>query len=209
MKKVYLIIILLTFISTSQAQLIRGYGLKAGVTGSSQEWDYNYLTDFTPETRWGINVGVFSEFLNIPYFSLVAEMNYVQKGMKDKIAITTPENPDTGEFIEWDTRVDYINLSALGKIRIDFELLTPYLIIGPKCDFEINKISSIDGAKIVEDNFNEIMYGFKIGIGSEIKFDSFNLLAEILYDYDINHLYDGEYLTVNSGSFDFRIGISL
>jgi len=53
------------------------------------------------------------------------------------------------------------------------------------------------------------MYGFKIGVGSEFKFDSFNLLAEILYDYNFNDLYKGEYLTVTSDSFDFRIGISL
>ena len=51
------------------------------------------------------------------------------------------------------------------------------------------------------------MYGIKIGIGSEIELGTFNLLAEILYDYNFNDLYEGEYLTVTSDSFDFRIGI--
>jgi hypothetical protein len=203
----YLILIFIFFVSTSQAQLIRGYGFKAGVTSSNQDWDYNYLKDFTPETRWGINVGIFSEFLNIHYFSLVAELNYVQKGMKDEIAIITPQSPDPTKFITWDTRVDYLNLSALGKFRYEFQSFIPYILLGPKIDFQINEETSPESVNVVANNFNEFMYGFKVGVGSEIKFVSFSLSVEILYDYNINHLYEGEYLTVNSDSFDFRIGI--
>jgi hypothetical protein len=208
MKIIYLILFTLFIISTSQAQLIRGYGLKAGVTSSSQHWDYTWLHDFTQETRWGLNVGVFSEFLNIPYFSIVTELNYVQKGMKEVLPVTTITNPDgTGEYVTWDTRVDYLNLSALGKLRLDFNLFTPYILFGPKIDFEINQENSLGSANEVEENFNKVMYGLKIGIGSEVKFDSFSLLAEILYDYNFNDLYEDEYLTVTSDSFDFRIGI--
>jgi len=208
MKIIYLVLIPLVIISTSQAQLIKSYGFKIGATSSSQDWDYTQLTDFTPETRWGINVGVFTEFLNIPYFSLVTELNYIQKGMKEDVPVTTVTNPDgTGEYITWDTRVDYLNISALGKFRLDFSLFTPYIVIGPKLDFEINQEHSLGFTDVVEENFNEVMYGFKIGIGSEVKFEFFSIIAEILYDYNFNDLYEGEYLTVTSDSFDFRIGI--
>ena len=208
MKIIYLVLIPLVIISTSQAQLIRSYGFKIGATSSSQDWDYTQLTDFTPETRWGINVGVFSEFFNSPYFSLVTELNYVQKGMKEEVPVSSVINPDgTGEYITWDTRIDYINLSAFGKLRLNFDPLTPYILIGPKMDFQINLENSMDVLNVVEENFNEVMYGFKIGIGSEVKFEFFILLAEILYDYNFNDLYEGEYLTVTSDSFDFRIGM--
>ena len=212
MNIIYLILFTLLIISTSQAQLIRGYGLKAGVTSSSQDWDYtiDWLSDFdfTPETRWGINVGVFSEFFNIPYFSLVTELNYIQKGMKEDVPVTTVTNPDgTGEYITWDTRVDYLNLSALGKLRIELSLFIPYILLGPKIDYEINQENSLGMTNVVEENFNEVMYGFKIGIGSEVKLSNINLLAEILYDYNFNDLYENENLTVTSDSFDFRIGI--
>jgi hypothetical protein len=60
---------------------------------------------------------------------------------------------------------------------------------------------------VVEENFNEVMYGLKVGMGSEVHFDSFSLLAEILYDFNINDLYENENLTVTLDSFDFRIGI--
>lgn len=209
MKFIYLALILLVIISTSQAQLIRSYGFKVGATSSSQEWDYNnYLPELNPDSRWGFNFGVFSEFLDSPYFSLVTELNYIQKGMKKDLPITTVTNPDgTGEYGTWDTHIDYFKLSALGKLRLDFSLFTPYIVIGPKVDFEINQEHSLGLFNIFEENFNEVMYGFKIGIGSEVKFESFSLLAEILYDYNFNDLYEGEYLTVRSDSFDFRIGI--
>jgi hypothetical protein len=209
MKKVYLIIILLFFISSSQAQLIRGYGVKIGATISNQKWDYNnYLPELNPESRWGFNVGVFSEFFNSPYLSLITELNYVQKGMKKDLPVSTITNPDgTGEFITWDTRIDYLNLSALGKLRLDFNPLIPYILLGPKIDFQINLDNSMGLLNVVEKNFNEVMYGLKVGIGSEVQFDSFSLLTEILYDYNINELYKNENLTVTLDSFDFRLGI--
>lgn len=210
MKKIYLIIILFTFISSSHPQCLRSYGVKIGATIANEDWDSSQLpTDFEPDSRWGLNLGVFTEFINIPYFSLVTELNYVQKGMiEEDIPVTTITNPDgTGEYVTWDTRVDYLNFSALGKLRLDFSLFTPYLVIGPKVDFEINLENSLGSANDVEDNFNKIMYGVKLGGGTEVKLASFSLLAEILYDYNFNDLYENENLIVTASSVDFRIGI--
>jgi hypothetical protein len=209
MKFILSFLIILCFALTLQAQIISGYGLKIGATSSGQEWDYKYLNDFTPETRWGINVGVFAELFKIPYFNLVAELNYVQKGMKDELKVTTPQSPDTGEYITWDTRIDYINISALGKLRLELSKFVPYVLLGPKVDFEINDKTSPESTNSVAENYNEVLFGFKTGIGCEIKFNSISVLAEILYDYNFNNLYDGEYLTVTSDSFDFRLGILL
>lgn len=208
MKIIYLILLLIFFVSTSHAQLIRGYGFKAGATLASEDWDYKQLNvNFNPDSRWGLNLGVFSEFLNIPYFSVVAELNYVQKGMKIVLPVTTISNPDgTGEYYNYDSRIDYLNLSALGKLRFNFDLFTPYIVIGPKVDFEINNVNSYGSANEVEENFNDVMYGIKVGGGAEIKLTSFSLLTEIIYDYNFNDLYENEHLIVTASSVDF-IGI--
>jgi opacity protein-like surface antigen len=209
MKIIYLLLLLLFFISTSQAQLIRGYGVKIGATLSKENWDYkDWEIDFKPDSRWGLNVGIFGEFLNIPYFSVVTEFNYVQKGMTAEILVRTVPNPDvTGEYFNYDSRIDYLNLSALGKLRFDFALFTPYILIGPKVDFEINNVNSFGEANEVEEKFIEIMYGIKVGGGAEIKLSDFRLLAEIIYDYNFNDLYENEHLIVTASSVDFRIGI--
>lgn len=210
MKKFFLALIIFSFISTSQAQIVRGYGFKLGTTIANQDWKYISSLNITlnPDNRMGLNVGVFVELLNNPFLSIVTEVNYIQKGMKKDVEKTTVSNPDgTSEFITWDTRVDYINLSAFGKFRLNLGIVSPYVIAGPKIDFEINKVFSLNEANVVEKNFNKNRIGFRVGIGTEINLISLNLLAEILYDADFNELYENENLKVNSNSIDLRVGL--
>lgn len=215
MKKICFVVALIIFISSSQAQIIRGYGLKVGATISNQEWEYSKESglsgsSFDTDNRFGFNIGIFSEFLNIPFVSIVTELNYIQKGMKKELPVTTVTQPDgTGEFVTWDTRVDYINISAFGKLRFNVGLFSPYILLGPKIDFEIKKTNSLGSVNVVEEGFNKNRFGFKVGIGTEINLLSFTLLAEILYDADFNELYENKNLKVNSNSFNFRVGIML
>ncbi|GBD87532.1 hypothetical protein BMS3Abin03_01466 [bacterium BMS3Abin03] len=130
--------------------------------------------------------------------------------MKEEIPVSTVTQPDgTGEFVTWNTRVDYINISAFGKLRFNAGLFMPYILLGPKIDFEINKVNSLGPVNVVEENFKKNRFGFKVGIGTEINLLSLNLIAEILYDTDFNELYENENLKVNSNSFDLRVGIIL
>jgi opacity protein-like surface antigen len=215
MKKICFVVALIFVVSSSQAQIIRGYGLKVGTTISNQDWEYSNTSglshlSFDSDNKIGLNIGIFSEFLNFPFISIVTELNYIQKGMKKEILVTTVTQPDgTGEFATWDTRVDYINISVFGKLRFNVGLFAPYALLGPKIDFEINKTNSLGSINIVEKGFNKNRIGFKVGIGTEINLLSFSLLAEILYDADFNELYKNENLNVNSNSFDFRVGIIL
>lgn len=215
MKKEWLMLVLLFVVSDAQAQIIRGYGLKFGTTISNQEWEYSQASGFSnssfdTDNRIGFNIGIFSEFLDIPFISIVTELNYIQKGMKKEIPVTTIYQPlGTGEFVTWNTRIDYINISAFGKFRFNMGLFAPYVLIGPKIDFEINKINSLETVNVVEENFNKNRFGFKVGIGTEINLLSLNLLAEILYNKDFNELFENENLKVNSNSFDLRVGIIL
>ena len=215
MKRLFLALILFTLISTSHAQFIRGYGIKVGTTISNQDWQYSFssgLSDlsFEPDNRVGLNIGVFLELLNVPLISIVTEVNYDQKGMKQEILVVTEPPPNvTGEYITWGTRVDYISIAALGKVRFSIGIFTPYILLGPKIDFEINIVNSFGAVNEVEENFNKNIFGFKVGVGTEINLLSINLLAEILYDADFNELYENQNLKVDSNSLELRIGLML
>lgn len=210
MKK-FLIIIAVIFLYTStQAQFVRGYGIKIGATMSSHDWDYSSRIpgiDFNSDNRLGLNIGVYAELLNVPYISIVTELNYIQKGMEIDVPVTTSNNPDAIGNVTWDTRLDYINLTALGKFRLNYLLLSPYIIAGPKVDFEINKSFSELSARDVEDEYEKSRVGFKVGIGTEVKLLTFNLLAEVVYDADFNELFENENLKINTNSFDIRVGL--
>jgi len=194
----------------THAQLIRGYGLKLGATISNQYWEYSPSSRFEMEfeNRVGFNVGLFAEFFNIPTFSIVTEVNYVQKGMKKEVVIRTVFQPEgNGEYATWDTRIDYLNLSSLGKIRLDFDIIRPYIVIGPKFDINIKYKSTLGTAESIEESYNNNRVGYKMGIGTEIQLTSFNLLLEILYDSDFNELFKNQHLEITSNSIEVRCGL--
>lgn len=208
MKKIFFILTLIIFVSASHAQFIRGYGLKAGTTIANQNWEFSGIPGADFDNRVGLNIGIFAEFLNVPFISIVAEVNYLQKGMKEDVPVTTMTQPDgTGEFITLDTRVDYINISALGKLRINTGLFTPYILLGPKLDFEINNRTTIGSHFSYKENFKKNIFGLKVGAGTEINLLPVGLLVEFVYDADYNAVYETPYLKVNSKSYDLRIGI--
>lgn len=210
MKKSIFVILFLLGYSILSAQFVRSYGIKAGMTISNQTWDYSVSgLNFKPEDRTGLNIGVYMELLDIPLISIVTELNYIQKGMSIDIPRTTSNNPNSNDFVKWDTRIDYLNIAALAKLRFNYGILTPYLVIGPKVDYEIGKSFSDVNAQEVEDSFKKERLGAKVGLGTEINFLPIEFLVEILYDADFNELYDNSNLKVSSDSFDLRIGIKL
>ena len=212
---IYFIFSIIIFVPNSQAQIIRGYGLKVGTTISNQDWEYFNspglrYPSIHSDNRTGLNIGIFSEFLNLPHISILTELNYIQKGMKKDIPVRTVTQPEgTGELINWDIRVDYINLSAFGKLKFNVGSFAPYVLLGPKIDFEISKIISLGWENNVENDFNKNRFGFKAGIGTELNLFAFSLLAEFVFDADFNELYENQNLKIKSNSFDLRIGIIL
>jgi opacity protein-like surface antigen len=211
MKKLILFFVLL-FITTStiNAQFLRGWGIKVGATFAKQDWEYSSLSSdlMNPDKRTGLNAGIFAEFLKAPVFSIVGELNYVQKGFKDTFIQTTATNPDgVGVESDYNLRVDYINISALAKLRYDLGIIRPYIVVGPKVDFEISKVLSLDIIDEVSNSFKKERLGLKVGFGTEINLITTTLLAEFIYDADFNALYDQQNLKVNTNSFDLRLGI--
>jgi hypothetical protein len=77
-------------------------------------------------------------------------------------------------------------------------------MLGPKIDFEIDKVSSLDFEVPTED---KNILGLKVGIGTEVNLFALNLLAEILYDADFTALYETANLRIDSNSYDLRVGI--
>lgn len=202
MKKLFVCLIVFAITATAvNAQLVRGWGLKAGATFSKQEWDYT-SSPGDPEKYdgTGLNIGAFVELLNNPLLTIVTEANYVQKGAESNVTIPLP-GPDAE--VKSDKRIDYINFAALAKVRINLGIIKPYVLAGPKIDFEIEKTNS----EPFQDNFQKGRWGFKVGVGSEVNILPINLFAEILYDADFNDLYNNQNLHINTSSVDLRVGI--
>lgn len=203
MKKLVIIFVMIA-ISSTYSQFIKSYGLKVGGTISHQEWSVILPGDFTKDDKLGINVGVFAEFISMPIFSLMTEMNYVQKGFESKYL-----NIDNGfvSFPTWKLRIDYLNISLLAKSKIVLGIVSPYLFVGPRIDLELGRTSSIPNN--VNYDFEKSMVGLKLGIGSELEIFQIKFLTEFIYDYGFGDLNKRENIEVKSNSIDFRLGIFL
>jgi DNA-binding protein YbaB len=198
MKK-FILLFLIVFISgVSQAQLLRGAGIKLGLTIANQDWDHTIIA-VDPNSRAGFNIGVFAEFLDMPVFSVVAELNYVQKGVSDL------EAEIADQLFDGSVRLNYLNISALGKLRMDFIAVSPYLVAGPKLDIELSRDAVVNN--LVIDNFKKERLGFKIGLGTEIHLMFASVLVEVLYDADFNELYNRNNLSISTRSYDIRLGV--
>jgi hypothetical protein len=198
MKKLLILLFIFSIVSINHAQEFRGMGLKVGATLTSQEWDYS-LGSIDPDNRMGFNIGVFAEFFDLQFFSVVGEVNYVQKGL------TNLEGIVAETLLGGDVRLNYLNLAALAKLRFNYVVFSPYIVAGPKIDIELNREAAIEN--LVVSNFSKERVGFKLGIGTELDLKSVILLAEFLYDADFNELYNENNLVIDSKSYDFRIGI--
>jgi len=203
MKKLVIIFVMIA-ISSTYSQFIKSYGFKVGGTISHQDWSVTLPGDFTKDDKLGMNVGAFAEFFNMPIFSLITEINYVQKGFESKYL-----NIVNGfvSFPSWKLRIDYLNISLLAKSKMGLGIFSPYIFVGPRIDFELSRTSSISNN--VNYDFEKSMVGLKLGIGSEIEIFQIKFLTEFIYDYGFGDLNKRENIEVKSNSIEFRLGMFL
>ena len=66
---------------------------------------------------------------------------------------------------------------------MEFGTFVPYLIAGPRIDFEINDNITVDGPRgEARKTFRKQLFGFKIGLGTEVDLPTIRLLIDIVYD---------------------------
>lgn len=193
----------------AQGQLVRGWGVKVGAVTATESWDYTVNINFPADRRWGLDVGAFIEFLDVPLISVLGEVHYIQKGFSQTLPVTTAAQPDgTGEYITMKPRVDYISIPVLAKVRFDLGLISPYVIAGPRFDFLVGK--DPQGYDAVLDNFKSGDVGISVGAGTEVLLPILPpLLAEFRYSPSFSEAYNSNALTVKNESFELLLGVRL
>ena len=211
---IFLVLLIFDF-STSNAQLIRDYGIKIGVTSTNQNWNWSSETGViaNSKSRQGFDGSLFIEWLDIPFISLITEINYIQKGSEvtTNVMVTTAQNPDgAGQYYGYSTRINYLSIPILAKLRISGELLTPYILLGPRFDFKLssNSSSDIGSAPIYEYKNNDLGGTFGIGLELRQALLPIHLGAEFRYSPSFQYCYSVKYLSVKNSSLEFLLVLS-
>ena len=120
------IFLIILSVSFADSQILKAYGIKVGAAAATQTFDYSINFSLPTENRWGLDIGGFAEFFQIPYFSLLTEVHYIQKGYSNTVQESTPAQPaGTGKSITIRPRLDYLSIPVLGKVRFETDVVTP------------------------------------------------------------------------------------
>ena len=198
------------FMINSNAQFIKNYGVKIGIVTSDQ-YTRNHIPDSAidpilssgpTKNLIGFCIGLYSEFLDYSPFNLVFEGNYIQKGFRTE---WTSYDLSSGKDVTYNykTKFDYLNISLLAKLKILNGAISPYLLFGPRLDFEIANMDSY------YDIYNKFLPGLVVGAGSEITIYKIKILTELTYDSNFGNLYNDSNITIKSESYQFKLGFIL
>lgn len=199
----FIVLSLLITATSAQAQSLRGYGLKAGLTSASVST--NMFAEGI-ERREGIAAMVFAEGLTRGRFTLVGELGYAQRGYSDPVEQRGPEGEAIG--IEDDgTRFDYLSAAALAKLRYPGGTLEPYAVAGPRVDVLLGGNPS---AALIE-SYDRVAAGGTLGLGVEAgqTFVPVPVFLEARYHFDVTNSLSCCPRDMRNRAFDVLLGIRL
>lgn len=202
-------IILIILTIDSHAQILKTYGAKVAFTSANQDFDFSPFNIET-KSRNGFNFAVFAEWLDIPFFSVVTQIEYAQRGMGEEFVLTGPDSPEEiGRTAKYN-RLDYLSIPLLAKFIIPMQIISPLIIIGPRFDILLGYKSDDGLNNSVYDSFKRTNFGGTIGIGGQtIDLLPVQIILELRYNFDFSDSYSTQYLKVKNSSFDIWLGVGL
>lgn len=197
--------------STSDAQILRTFGLNVGYVKAEQRWNYSPQTGLDASwisPIWGLDAGVFAEFFDFPNFSLVAAIHYIQKGRTLTLDAVAPANNEQGYIVlgeqEIKQRFEYISIPVLAKLRVDRTTLSPFLSVGPSIEYLISFPPSD-----VYSKFNKTEFALTFGAGFELSLGLVpKLLAECRYSLSLTDTYKNDFVTIDNRVLEFLLGVA-
>lgn len=206
-------------IASSEAQIVKQYGFKIGASSS-----YQTATTFinnensTSDSRVGFDAGVFIELFKNKNINSLAELHFIQKGMKFVISenYNLPEKTGETEY----TTINYLSFPLLLKLGFPTKILSPYLLAGPRVDYMLSYNENILNGYYK--SVKKVNWGLTLGIGILKKLTKkSSLLAEFRYCKDFTSFPNTEFhvgpqlfnygnevgLNIKNSSFEFLIGL--
>jgi len=213
----FILFAVIIFTSNYAIPQFKNLGIKTGINLSNTDLKLNSSSAETIN-RTGFNITLFYSFFKFKNASISTEMGYSQKGYKNKILLTNELGETIGvEFIN--NKLDYFDLSLIGKVFLETTSINPYLSAGPVIGIYAGHntsltVSGYDG--IISQN-NEMLgnmkrttFGIKFGAGVEIKkvISNSSIIVETRYNRDLSNSKDNDISSeLKNRLIEFNLGI--
>ena len=203
------ILLLIAAPAGADAGIIRKSGAKLAFTSAGQDYELTFAPDNETERRFGVGAGAFIEWFDLPVFSLITQVEYLPRGMKQEFNVTGPDGPEILGTSTIENRLDYISIPVLAKARLDLGSFSPYVLSGFRFDYLLG-FESEDGVyDPLYSRFDRSILGCSVAAGVETgALLPVGLLAEIRYNFDLNDSYATDVLTVSNNAIDLWLGVT-
>ncbi|HET6567731.1 MAG TPA: outer membrane beta-barrel protein [Rhodothermales bacterium] len=201
------------FAVPARAQLIRGYGIKAGLTAANvRSPDLNPDSEnpirFDTVRRYGVAALAYAEWLNLSFLSIVTEGGYVQRGYAMEHEVRDLNNNPAGTA-RFDWRFDYLSFAAQAKLRAPGGVVAPYVTGGPRLDVYLGGSPGEDGSLAAA--YSPTAFGVTAGVGVEAaQLLPVAVFGEVRYNVDFtNSLPDDVPRDAYNNALDVLVGVRL
>jgi len=205
-----LAIVVFALTTNVDAQFFTHVKILAGTSAANQSWQLSSNPEWQTDDRWSIAGSVSVEAVELPFASLILGIQYAQKGMAQRIPLTTESDPEnlSGRYFTISPRIDYLSFPLLVQVRVPLSTFTPYLLAGGRADVMIAKRGN--GYDAVIDKFRNSEIGLTGGIGAELPIHPlFDVIVEFRYDASLQYSYSTEFLKVRNRAFVILAGVRL
>jgi hypothetical protein len=195
--KVLTFVLLLNFLY-STAQVVTNIGIKGGLSFATMTYNFETVGIVgTYDYKTGVYTALTAELFKGKFLSLTTDLGFVQKGMKQKIPVTSPEFPDgNGDYRIWKIARNYVSFSPMLKGFYSFNKLTTYALLGPRLDLTVT--DSQLPYSTMQSKTHKFILGFNYGAGAEYKIGKFAILLECMGHPNLTPVMDQESLDGNS-----------
>jgi hypothetical protein len=215
---VAIFLLLVGVLSVAASQPLGRYGVKAGLTSATWNWKMAGSDVSDLERRTGVDAGIFAEWFRMPAFSLLSELHFVQKGMKNAIPVTSAESPEgTGEYVRNNVRLDLLSIAVLPKLRMETGFGEVYALAGLRLDISLSQKATVEGPgperfylqsfQFLVDKFRKTQMGGTVGIGAGFDLP-LTMGIEVRYSPGLQSAYAQGVSDIKNTSFEFLLTIT-
>ena len=218
MKKLIIVIAITLMAAVSaNAQLYKGFGIKAGTSLANQTFSINGEAFDPAKYKFGFTAGIFKEFHIIQNLKAQIGINYSRKGRLDELIETNAYGELTGYTYYSHHNLDFITTELYAKYDFLNGKVKPYALAGLRLDFYLSQ-HSFSRYNDVDTEFeigltvtNNKLFGASLGAGVEYQASKlFSVFLEGTYNPDFTYITNestyGE-VKIRGRSFDIRTGI--
>jgi hypothetical protein len=192
-------ILFLFSLSIARAQFFQGLGIFGGLTLSNQKYSIRSIEPnilYKSLNRFRYSGGFVAEFIDHDIFRWQMNLAYVQKGMKDYSVLGKAAY----------NNYDHISFENYLKVRYEFYKLIPYILVGPRVEYNIIKSTAV--FKPESDAINPLQFSLGLGAGIElVTFGRFKPFIEGYYNPYVLPLYNKNNVSITGRTFELRIGV--